>query len=66
LTSLHWRFWLLAAMGVFLDSFDLFFIVVALPVTAGAFDAAPAETGLIAAASPIGADYPIRSSYVAE
>lgn len=55
LTRLHWRFWVLAAMGVFLDSFDLFIIGVALPVIARAFDAAPAETGLIAAASPIGA-----------
>src|SRR4051812_40070841 len=55
LTRLHWRFWLLAAMGVFLDSFDLFIIGVALPIIARALDAAPAETGLVAAASPIGA-----------
>jgi MFS family permease len=55
LTPLHWRIWLHSAMGVFLDAFDLFIIGVAMPVIARAFATSPAQTGLIAAASPLGA-----------
>lgn len=55
MTALHWRVWLLASMGVFLDAFDLFIIGVAMPLLAREFGTSPAETGLIAAASPSGA-----------
>jgi MFS family permease len=55
MTALHWRIWLLSAMGVFLDAFDLFIIGVALPIIAHQLGASPAATGLIAAASPLGA-----------
>jgi MFS family permease len=55
MTALHWRVWLLASMGVFLDAFDLFIIGVAMPLLAREFGASAAETGLIAAASPLGA-----------
>ena len=55
LTPLHWRIWFLSAMGVFLDAFDLFIIGVAMPVIARAFATSPSQTGLIAAASPLGA-----------
>lgn len=55
MTPPHWRIWLLAAMGVFLDAFDLFIIGVAMPIIARDLGAGPALTGLIAAASPLGA-----------
>lgn len=55
MTPLHWRIWLLSALSVFLDAFDLFIIGVALQVIARDFALEPAMAGLIAAASPLGA-----------
>jgi MFS family permease len=55
MTALHWRVWLLSAMGVFLDAFDLFIIGVAMPIIARDLSLEPALTGLVAAASPLGA-----------
>ncbi|NCX93724.1 MAG: MFS transporter [Gammaproteobacteria bacterium] len=54
LTSQHWRIWFLAAMGIFLDGFDLFIIAVALPLIAEEFKTTPGLLGLIGASAPIG------------
>lgn len=54
LTAQHWKIWFLAAMGIFLDGFDLFIIAVGLPLIAVEFHTDAATLGLIAAAAPIG------------
>ena len=54
LTKQHWFIWILSAMGVCLDGFDLFIIAVALPLIAVHFHASPVMLGLIGASTPIG------------
>lgn len=54
LTKEHWRVWALAAMGIFLDGFDLFIIAVALPFITRQFQTTSAIEGLIVSAAPIG------------
>lgn len=54
LSPLHWKLWLLSAMGIFLDGFDLFIIAVALPLIEQQFSASPALLGLIGASAPLG------------
>jgi MFS family permease len=54
LTLRHWWIWLLAAMGIFLDGFDLFIIAVGLPLIAREFSTSPEMLGLIGAAAPLG------------
>ena len=49
------KIWLLSAMGVLLDGFDLFVVGVALPFISRDFAPHPWELGLVAAAAPIGA-----------
>ncbi|HEY2104578.1 MAG TPA: MFS transporter [Candidatus Binataceae bacterium] len=55
LTPLQRRVWLLSAMGIFLDGFDLFIVAVALPLIAVQMHANGWALGLIASAAVIGA-----------
>ena len=55
MTSLHTRFWLLAALGVMLDGFDFFIIGVAHPLIKQDFGTSDAVKGLVAAAAIVGA-----------
>jgi len=54
-SSLHRRFWLLAALGIMLDGFDFFIIGVANPLIAQDFGTSAAQTGLVSAAAILGA-----------
>ncbi len=54
-TELHFRFWLLAALGIMLDGFDFFIIGVASPLLVQEFGLSSAEQGLVTAAAIIGA-----------
>lgn len=54
-TELHFRFWLLAALGIMLDGFDFFIIGVASPLLVKEFGLSSAEQGLVTAAAIIGA-----------
>jgi MFS transporter, putative metabolite transport protein len=51
----HWRIWLLSAMGVFLDGFDLFIVAVAMPLIVTSLSPSPAMQGLIGASAVLGA-----------
>ncbi|MFH0822866.1 MAG: MFS transporter [Pseudomonadota bacterium] len=51
----HWRIWLLSAMGVFLDGFDLFIVAVAMPLIVTSLSPGPVMQGLIVAAALLGA-----------
>src|SRR5437899_6203547 len=55
MTSLHKRFWLLAALGVLLDGFDFFIISVAGPLIAQQYDLSAGLKGLVSAAAIMGA-----------
>jgi MFS family permease len=55
LTPIQKRVWLLSAMGVFLDGFDLFIIAVALPLIAVQFHANGWTQGVVGAAAVLGA-----------
>jgi MFS family permease len=55
MTSLHRRFWLLAALGVMLDGFDFFIIAVANPLVTEDYKLGAAVKGLVSAAAIIGA-----------
>jgi len=55
MTSLHRRFWLLAALGVMLDGFDFFIIGVANPLIAHQYDLSDTIKGLVSAAAIVGA-----------
>ncbi len=52
---IHWRIWILSAMGVFLDGFDFFVIAVALPLLDELYKPAPWELGLLASSALVGA-----------
>lgn len=54
-SGMHFRFWLLAALGIMLDGFDFFIIGVASPLLAEDFGLTDAEKGLVTAAAIIGA-----------
>lgn len=54
-SATQWQLWLLSAMGVFLDGFDLFIIGVALPLIERDFGTSPTTKGLIAGAAVVGA-----------
>ncbi len=55
LRRIHWRIWLLSAMGVFLDGFDLFIIAIAMPLIVTTLSPSPAIQGLITASAVLGA-----------
>ena len=55
LSATQWQLWLLSAMGVFLDGFDLFIIGVALPLIERDFGIGPTTKGLIAGSAVVGA-----------
>jgi MFS family permease len=55
LKPMHYKIWILSALGVFMDGLDLFIIAVALPLVNHQFSPSKWELGLIAAASPLGA-----------
>jgi MFS family permease len=55
MTSLHTRFWLLAALGVMLDGFDFFIIGVANPLIEQDFGTSDTVKGLVSAAAIVGA-----------
>lgn len=54
LSKEHWRVWALAAMGIFLDGFDLFIIAIALPFIILQYPANHMIQGLIVTAAPLG------------
>jgi MFS family permease len=54
-SSRHFRFWLLAALGIMLDGFDFFIIGVASPLVAEDFGLNDTVKGLVAAAAIVGA-----------
>lgn len=51
----HFRFWLLAGLGILLDGFDFFIIAVANPLIAEDFGISDAQKGLVSAAAILGA-----------
>jgi MFS family permease len=51
LRPIHWRIWLLSAMGIFLDGFDLFIIAIAMPLILTSLSPSPAIQGLITASA---------------
>ncbi len=54
-TELHFRFWLVAALGIALDGFDFFIIGVASPLLVKEFGLSAGEQGLVTAAAIVGA-----------
>jgi MFS transporter, putative metabolite transport protein len=54
MTSMQWRIWSLAAAGKFFEGFVVFMTGVALPLITREFHIAPAENGIISAASLAG------------
>jgi len=55
LTRIQKRVWLLSAMGIFLDGFDLFIVAIALPLIAAGMHADSWAQGLIGSSAVIGA-----------
>ncbi|MDC0535088.1 MFS transporter [Francisellaceae bacterium] len=55
LNKQHWKILTLAAMGVFLDGFDLFIIGVAIPLIIDQWHISLTMAGVIGAAAPLGA-----------
>jgi putative MFS transporter len=55
LRSTHWRIWLLSAMGIFLDGFDLFIVAIAMPLIVTSLSPSPAIQGLIMSSAVLGA-----------
>lgn len=55
MTNLHYRYWLLAALGIMLDGFDFFIIGVAAPLIQKDFDLSAGLKGLVASAAIYGA-----------
>ena len=55
LRSIHWRVWVLSAMGIFLDGFDLFTVAVAMPLIVQSLSPSPVMQGLIVASAVLGA-----------
>jgi len=55
MSSLHTRFWALAALGILLDGFDFFIIGVANPLIEQDFGTSDAIKGLVSAAAIVGA-----------
>lgn len=55
LSRLQKRVWLLSAMGIFMDGFDLFIVAVALPLIAAEFSASGWQQGIIGASAVAGA-----------
>jgi MFS family permease len=54
-SPLHFRFWLLAALGIMLDGFDFFIIGVASPLLVEDFGLSSIEQGVVTAAALVGA-----------
>ena len=54
-SGVHFRYWLLAALGIMLDGFDFFIIGVAIPLIKVDFHLSATEQGLVTAAAIVGA-----------
>lgn len=52
---LHWKVFIFAALGIFMDGYDFFIIAAALPLIQEYWHPAPAVLGLIGAAATVGA-----------
>lgn len=52
---LHWKVFIFAALGIFMDGYDFFIIAAALPLIEQYWHPAPAILGLIGAAATVGA-----------
>lgn len=52
---LHWKVFVFAALGIFMDGYDFFIIAAALPLIQEYWHPAPAVLGLIGAAATVGA-----------
>ncbi len=55
LKPMHYRIWILSALGIFIDGLNLFIIAVALPLINNQFQPSKWELGLIGAGAPAGA-----------
>ncbi|HJO93710.1 MAG TPA: MFS transporter [Victivallales bacterium] len=54
LKPLHWKIWVLSAMGIWMEGFNLFVIGIALPLLKHEFNPSPLVVGIIAASVIIG------------
>jgi len=54
LKSLHWRIWILSAMGIFIEGFNLFAISVALPLIIHKYNPSPILEGFVACSAIVG------------
>src|SRR5579863_4299100 len=52
---LHWKVFIFAALGIFMDGYDFFIIAAALPLIQAYWHPEPAILGLIGAAATVGA-----------
>src|SRR5579862_225852 len=52
---LHWKIFIFAALGIFMDGYDFFIIAAALPLIQAYWNPEPAMLGLIGAAATVGA-----------
>jgi MFS family permease len=55
MTPTHWKIWLLSAMGIFLDGYDLFIIGIALPLVQDQWHTDPIIQGAVTSAALMGA-----------
>jgi len=55
LGPLHWKIFIFAALGIFMDGYDFFIIAAALPLIQEYWNPSPALLGLIGAAATVGA-----------
>ena len=55
MSSLHWKIFVFAAMGVFIDGYDFFIIAAALPVINYVWQPSTSVVGLIGASATVGA-----------
>jgi MFS family permease len=52
---LHWKIFIFAALGIFMDGYDFFIVAAALPLIAEFWHPSPAMLGLIGASATVGA-----------
>ncbi|MBV8489212.1 MAG: MFS transporter [Candidatus Eremiobacteraeota bacterium] len=55
MSPLHWKVFVFAAMGIFMDGYDFFIVAAALPLIQQAWHPGPAQLGGIGAAATVGA-----------
>ncbi|HTX60110.1 MAG TPA: MFS transporter [Verrucomicrobiae bacterium] len=55
MAPLHWKVFVFAALGIFMDGYDFFIVAAALPLIAEYWHPVPAVLGLVGAAATVGA-----------